>query len=179
MSRAQVNRGTGQTPAILYAAKSSQDTHGSIPTQIEDCRAAALAESIDVAGEYTDEAYSAYSGSRGPGLKAAMEHAERLAAEHGEFTVFKTKDTQPSEELPGPDGWLCGPDDERLGTDGEFIFVLRPEYDWEAFIALRAYAQLVRQRSPHLADQLDERLNAITEQQLDERERPVREEHST
>lgn len=86
--------------AIIYAAKSTQDTHGSIPTQLEDCRAAAEAESSVIAAEYTDEAYSAYSGSRGPGLKAAMDHAEQIAREHGEAHLF----VQHSDRLARGDG---------------------------------------------------------------------------
>lgn len=26
------------TPAVIYAAKSTEDKHGSIPTQFQDCR---------------------------------------------------------------------------------------------------------------------------------------------
>jgi hypothetical protein len=36
------------TSAILYAAKSTEDRRGSIPTQLADCRAAAEAEGRDV-----------------------------------------------------------------------------------------------------------------------------------
>jgi DNA invertase Pin-like site-specific DNA recombinase len=63
--------------AVAYGAKSTADTHGSIATQLADCRAMAGREGWDVAGEYTDEAHSGWSGDRGPGLAAAMEHAER------------------------------------------------------------------------------------------------------
>lgn len=65
--------------AIIYAAKSTQDVRGSIPTQMEDCRAMATREGWVVDGEYADEAASAWSGDRGPGLAAAMKHAERIA----------------------------------------------------------------------------------------------------
>jgi site-specific DNA recombinase len=65
--------------AILYAAKSTEDKHGSIPTQLKDCRSFAEHEGWEVADEFTDEAASAYSGNRGPGLAAARERAEQLA----------------------------------------------------------------------------------------------------
>jgi DNA invertase Pin-like site-specific DNA recombinase len=72
------------TPAVLYAAKSTDDPRGSIETQIADAKAMAEGAGWAVAGSYSDEAKSAYHGSRGDGLKSAREHAARLAAEHGE-----------------------------------------------------------------------------------------------
>jgi DNA invertase Pin-like site-specific DNA recombinase len=75
-------------PAIVYAAKSTDDKHNSIGGkgngergQIDDCRELAAKRSWEVVGEYKDEAKSAFHGSRGDGLAAAMEHCERLAAE--------------------------------------------------------------------------------------------------
>jgi DNA invertase Pin-like site-specific DNA recombinase len=68
--------------AVIYAAKSTEDRHGSIGTQLDDCRAAATSEDRAVVAEYHDEAASAFHGDRGPGLKAALEHAEQLASEH-------------------------------------------------------------------------------------------------
>ncbi len=62
---------------VIYAAKSTQDERGSIRTQFEDARAMAAREGWTVVGEYQDEAASAWSGNRGQGLSAAMEHAER------------------------------------------------------------------------------------------------------
>lgn len=64
-------------PAVLYAAKSTQDVRGSIPDQLVDCRALAL-DKYEVVGEYQDEAASAFHGDRGPGLARAMEHCEQL-----------------------------------------------------------------------------------------------------
>ncbi len=64
---------------VIYAAKSTLDVRGSIPTQISDCRVA-----IDrlggrtILGEYVDEAVSGFSRSRGPGLESVMEHAARI-----------------------------------------------------------------------------------------------------
>jgi DNA invertase Pin-like site-specific DNA recombinase len=69
-------------PCVIYAAKSTADLRGSIPGQVEECRATiATHPGRAVAGEYSDEAFSAYTGDRGPGLVEAMQHAEDLAAE--------------------------------------------------------------------------------------------------
>ena len=65
--------------AILYAAKSTEDTHGSIATQLDDGRSLAAQDDLEVLAEYADEAQSAWKGDRGPELAAALEHAERLA----------------------------------------------------------------------------------------------------
>jgi DNA invertase Pin-like site-specific DNA recombinase len=74
-------------PAVIYAAKSTDDVHGSIPTQIADCEAMATREGWVIAGTYSDEAASAYRGNRGNGLVRAREHAELLAREHGEAAL--------------------------------------------------------------------------------------------
>lgn len=71
------------TRAILYAAKSTEDKHGSIPDQLADGRRLASARGLEVVAEHQDEAMSAYSGDRGPGLARAMADCERLAGEHG------------------------------------------------------------------------------------------------
>lgn len=65
--------------AIVYAAKSTADPRGSIPTQLQDGRAMAIREAWEIDGEYADESASAWSGDRGPQLAAAIEHAERIA----------------------------------------------------------------------------------------------------
>jgi DNA invertase Pin-like site-specific DNA recombinase len=65
--------------AIVYAAKSTEDIRGSILTQLEDGRAMATREGWKVAGEYLDEAASAWTGDRGPGLAGALAHAERIS----------------------------------------------------------------------------------------------------
>lgn len=75
---------TGPIPCVIYAAKSTEDKHGSIPTQIEDCRELAERNGWQVVGEpFSDEAFSAYSGNRGPGLDQAKKVAASTAAEHG------------------------------------------------------------------------------------------------
>src|SRR5438093_67566 len=71
------------TPAVLYAAKSTEDTHGSIPTQVEDCHRLAEREGWEVVGEFSDEGFSAYNGNRGPDLERAKALATATAAEHG------------------------------------------------------------------------------------------------
>jgi DNA invertase Pin-like site-specific DNA recombinase len=69
---------------VIYAAKSTEDRKGSIPDQLRECRAALAGTSArTVVAEYTDEAFSAFTRDRGPGLRDAMQHAEDLAAEHG------------------------------------------------------------------------------------------------
>jgi DNA invertase Pin-like site-specific DNA recombinase len=93
--------GSGQTrAAVIYAAKSTEDKHGSIPTQLADCRAMAEREGWTVVGEYTDEAFSAYHGDRGPGLAAARDHVERLRAEERETVLL----VQHSDRLARGDG---------------------------------------------------------------------------
>jgi len=76
------------TPCVLYAAKSTTDEHGSIPSQLERCREHARRQGWTVDAEYHDEAASAYRASRGPGLVAARARAAELAAEHGEAVLL-------------------------------------------------------------------------------------------
>jgi DNA invertase Pin-like site-specific DNA recombinase len=86
---------------VLYAAKSTEDRHGSIPGQIQDCRyAIEHASDRMLAGEYFDEACSAYTGDRGPGLVDALRHAEELAREHGTAELW----AQHSDRLARGDG---------------------------------------------------------------------------
>ena len=86
--------------AVVYAAKSTEDKHGSIPTQLEDCRARAAREGWSVVAEYQDEAMSAYSGDRGPDLARAMAKCEQLAVEHGTCALI----VQHSDRLARGDG---------------------------------------------------------------------------
>jgi DNA invertase Pin-like site-specific DNA recombinase len=87
--------------AVIYAAKSTEDTHGSIPTQLKDCRALATCHEWEVVGPelrlehedtgellydgpgFYDEAFSAFKGNRGPDLARAKALAVQLAREHG------------------------------------------------------------------------------------------------
>lgn len=68
---------SGQVAAVVYAAKSTADVRGSIPTQLADCRALAKQYGMTVVGDYSDEAASAFKGNRGDGLAQAREHAAR------------------------------------------------------------------------------------------------------
>jgi DNA invertase Pin-like site-specific DNA recombinase len=68
-------RAVAGLPAVIYAAKSTEDRHGSIPTQLDDCRELARREGWTVVGEFSDEAFSAYHGNRGPGLAEAKQKA--------------------------------------------------------------------------------------------------------
>jgi DNA invertase Pin-like site-specific DNA recombinase len=76
------------TPVVIYAAKSTQDKHRSIDTQLEDGREKAAAEDWEIVGEFTDEAFSAYSGNRGEGLKRAKALAVKVAAERGDVCML-------------------------------------------------------------------------------------------
>jgi DNA invertase Pin-like site-specific DNA recombinase len=74
-------------PAVIYAAKSTEDPRGSIDTQIANCKSLCASDGLTVAETYSDEAKSAYHGSRGEGLERAREHAKALAIEHGTCAI--------------------------------------------------------------------------------------------
>jgi Resolvase, N terminal domain len=58
--------GDGRIACVIYAAKSTDDRRGSIPGQLLECREAAeSAGGRMIVGEYSDEAFSAFVGSRG------------------------------------------------------------------------------------------------------------------
>lgn len=76
------------TPAVLYGAKSTQDKHRSIPTQLAEGREMAQARGWTVVGEFSDEGFSAYSGNRGPDLEAAKRCAAQAAAEHARTAML-------------------------------------------------------------------------------------------
>jgi DNA invertase Pin-like site-specific DNA recombinase len=71
------------TRCLIYAAKSTADERGSIQAQLDACRnhAASRGWEHDSQDTYHDEAASAYSGSRGPGLRSATARAAELAAQ--------------------------------------------------------------------------------------------------
>jgi len=88
-------------PCVIYAAKSTEDRRGSIPGQLAECREAIEADPLrTLIGEYSDEAYSGFKGDRGPGLAAAIEHAEDLVARHGGAELW----AQHSDRLARGDG---------------------------------------------------------------------------
>jgi DNA invertase Pin-like site-specific DNA recombinase len=83
--------------AVIYAAKSTEDKHGSIGTQLDDCRRLCAEKGWPVLGEYSDEDFSAYHGNRGPDLAQAkkrlvesapcwlvVQHTDRLARGAGD-----------------------------------------------------------------------------------------------
>jgi hypothetical protein len=83
--------------AVVYAAKSTEDNHGSIPTQFEDCGAMAEREGWMILDRFKDEGFSAYSRNRGPDLARAralaaenapcvlvVQHSDRLARGAGD-----------------------------------------------------------------------------------------------
>ena len=67
--------------AVIFAAKSTLDPRGSIPTQLEECRERAKLEGWPVIAEHTDENASAYHGNRGDGLARAMAACEQADGE--------------------------------------------------------------------------------------------------
>lgn len=76
-------------PAVIYAAKSTEDVHESIPDQLEEAREMAAENDWTVVGrDFVDEGFSAYKGDRGPDLAAAMEAAATAAAETGEVCML-------------------------------------------------------------------------------------------
>jgi DNA invertase Pin-like site-specific DNA recombinase len=75
--------GKAPTPAVIYAAKSTEDRNASIPEQLDDCREMVAENGWVVVGEFSDEDFSAYSGNRGPGLQTAKERAAEAAARTG------------------------------------------------------------------------------------------------
>lgn len=50
---------------------------------------------------------------------------------------------------------------DRIGADGEFIFVLRPESDQIAWYLMCLYAERVAYRAPKLADDIKRELHKI------------------
>lgn len=87
--------------AVIYAAKSTEDLRGSLPDQLQECRAAIeSAGGRDVHAEYVDEAVSAFSQDRGQGLADAMQHVEDLAQEFGTAELW----AQHSDRLARGDG---------------------------------------------------------------------------
>ena len=78
-----------RAPVVIYAAKSTEDRKGSIPTQIAECREAVEREGDrTIVGEFSDEGKSAFSGNRGDGLAAAKLRATEAANEHGEAELW-------------------------------------------------------------------------------------------
>lgn len=86
--------------------------------------------------------------------------------DHGEpglrrkFDVHKPRDgfrPLPT-SLPTTTGY---PDSARLGADGEFVFVLRPETDAAACAALRTYAAAVSGRDTKLSQEIRAELGRI------------------
>ena len=93
--------GLGLIQCVLYAAKSTEDRRGSIPDQLLECRETAeRAGDRVVVAAYSDEAFSAYLGDRGPGLVDALRHVEELARDHGTAELW----AQHSDRLARGDG---------------------------------------------------------------------------
>lgn len=65
------------------------------------------------------------------------------------FDVYKPRDAHHDTDLSG--NIVTYLPEDRIGADGEFIFVLRPETDRAAWAALIDYADNVERRAPQLA----------------------------
>jgi hypothetical protein len=79
------------TGCVICAAKSTQDRNASIPEQIVDARGMAVDNDWTIAGEFSDEnfsACSAYSGNRGPGLESAKTCAIQAAKDTGQIAML-------------------------------------------------------------------------------------------
>src|SRR4051812_11446613 len=85
---------------IIYAAKSTTDTRGSIDTQLADSRVLAEREGWGVVSEYSEDAHSAYKNNRGDELAKALAECERIASEEGECALV----AQHSDRLARGDG---------------------------------------------------------------------------
>lgn len=99
-----------------------------------------------------------------------MPKPRRWTDDHGapglrdKFSLYKTKTRVPHDDDDVTDLYWSH---ERIGADGEFIFVLRPETDRAAASALLAYAIQVTRRDPQLADEIRAKVRAITETNAD------------
>lgn len=94
-----------------------------------------------------------------------MSHRDQWTDEHGadglraKFAVFKPADARRLLTA------VVVPEAALIGEDGEFIFVLRPESDYAAWIALGVYAHQVTDRSPQLAADIRDQLDRIYQNQ--------------
>lgn len=90
----------------------------------------------------------------------------RWTRDHGrdelydKFVVAKRKDIR---ILTG--AGCVVPNDKRIGADGEFVFVLRPETDFAAWLALVVYAGAMRTGGyPNLAREIDAQCDRIAKE---------------
>jgi DNA invertase Pin-like site-specific DNA recombinase len=79
----EADDGSRRIPAVIYAAKSTEDKHESIPEQLADGREMAAENGWIVVGEFSDAGFSAYSGNRGPDLEKATTAARAAAVGYG------------------------------------------------------------------------------------------------
>lgn len=87
--------------------------------------------------------------------------------DHGEpglrrkFDVYKPRDGFTVDLHGCPDSATAYHKQDRLGADGEFVFVLRPETDAAACAALRTYAAAVSGRDTKLSAEIRAELARI------------------
>ncbi len=92
-----------------------------------------------------------------------MSYRDKWTDEHGEdglrekFAVYKCDDrlSEPSDTI---DMYVK---EDRIGVTGEFTFVLRPESDHAAWVAMNCYADCVEHRAPKLAEDIRTQLRRI------------------
>jgi len=99
-----------------------------------------------------------------------VSYRDQWIDEHGadglraKFAVYKTADRIQWDAL-GESYRDEFASSKRIGEDGEFVFVLRPESDHGAWVALGVYAHQVEARSPQLAAGIRAQLQRIFENQ--------------
>ncbi len=75
---------------------------------------------------------------------------------HGKFAVYKR--ALRADRGYGVDAFTSA---DRIGEDGEFVFVLRPHSDQAAYEALLQYAYRVASRAPQLAEDIRAQLAQV------------------
>ena len=85
-------------PAVSYGAKSTEDRHESIRTQLAEARAMAEREGFVVLATYCDEGFSAYTRNRGPASSEPSRGAAAAAAESGAAGTPRSTPTDSPEE---------------------------------------------------------------------------------
>ena len=73
---------------VLYAAKSTKNTNGSIESQFAEMQEYVEDDGGEIVGEFSDEAVSGFSKSRGPGLVAAQKKAADTTTATGADVVL-------------------------------------------------------------------------------------------
>jgi DNA invertase Pin-like site-specific DNA recombinase len=84
----------GPIPYVVYASKSTEDAHDSIPTQLETVAAKVAGEAeerVEYAGPFYEASKSGFKRSRGPELERALVAVKEAAAVHGQAELWVWK----------------------------------------------------------------------------------------